>query len=313
VAAYLPNYNGNISANYLIGNGSQLTGVISTSVNTNTANIAYSVAGANVAGAVANATYAVSAGIASTVLLGSQPNITNVGTLNSLSVTGNIAGNYIFGNGALLSGLGATYSNVSVAAYLPTYTGNIAGGNISVTGNIQGGNLLTSGYVTASGQLYSSSIVTGNAGVRSNLYVSATGNITGGNILSSGQISTSGIISAGALSVTTIENIGGNITSTGNITASYFHGNGSQLTGLPATYGNANVIALLANVGSNQIVSSGTIQGGNLLTTGTLAAATATIRGASPVVSAVNRTITVSNVAPSSIQGSVGDIWYQTV
>jgi hypothetical protein len=34
------------------------------------------------------------------------------------------------------------------------------------------------------------------------------------------------------------------LTVTGNVTANYFLGNGSQLTGLPQGYGNANVIAL---------------------------------------------------------------------
>ena len=81
-------------------------------------------------------------------------------------------------------------------------------------------------------------------------FVTATGNITGGNIL------TAGVISA-----------------TGNITGSYILGNGSQLTGLPATYGNSNVNTLLAAWGSNTVSTTGTITagnvtGGNLLTNG---------------------------------------------
>ena len=73
----------NITANTGIftGNGSGLT----------------QLAGANVTGTVANATYAVSAGSATTagtVTTAAQPNITSTGTLTSLSVTGNIsAGN----------------------------------------------------------------------------------------------------------------------------------------------------------------------------------------------------------------------------
>jgi len=46
---------------------------------------------------------------------------------NTISVAGNITGNYILGNGSQLTGLSATYSNANVASYLPTYTGNIAG------------------------------------------------------------------------------------------------------------------------------------------------------------------------------------------
>jgi len=56
--------------------------------------IANSVAGANVSGVVANATHAVSADSATTagtVTTNAQPNITSVGTLTSLDVTGNIS------------------------------------------------------------------------------------------------------------------------------------------------------------------------------------------------------------------------------
>jgi hypothetical protein len=108
----------------------------------------------------------------------------------------------------------------------------------------------------------------------------------------------------------------------GNISGSYIFGNGSQLTGIIANgsnYGNSNVIVLLANVGSNQIVTSSNIQGGNLIATGQITA-TGNVSGGNllsngnvAVLSAVKRTIWVSNVAPQSGNGAVGDIWYQTV
>jgi len=117
------------------------------------AQVAFGVAGANVSGPVAIATFANTAGaantantattavIAGTVTTNAQPNITSVGTLTSLSSSGNIAGNYIFGNGSLLTGLPATYTNANVSAFLPTYTGNITAGNI-----------LTNNYLYANGQ-----------------------------------------------------------------------------------------------------------------------------------------------------------------
>jgi len=71
---------------------------------------------------------------------------------------------------------------------------------------------------------------------------SSTGNVTAGNIL------TVGVVSA-----------------TGNVTGNFFIGNGSQLTGLPATYGNANVVANLAALGSNPVSTTGNVTGGNLL------------------------------------------------
>ena len=71
-----------------------------------TAATANAVAGANVSGTVANATYATSAGSATTagtVTTNAQPNITSVGTLTNLSVSGNIivAGN-LFGSNSNL-------------------------------------------------------------------------------------------------------------------------------------------------------------------------------------------------------------------
>ena len=60
---------------------------------------------------------------------------------NGISVVGNVSSAYFVGNGSQLTGLPVTYSNANVAAYLPTYTGNLAGGNISITGNVDLGNL----------------------------------------------------------------------------------------------------------------------------------------------------------------------------
>lgn len=47
----------------------------------------------------------------------------------------------------------------------------------------------------------------------------------------------------------------GVVSATGNVTGSYILGNGSQLSGLPATYTNSNVTALLADLGGNPISS----------------------------------------------------------
>ena len=68
------------------------------------------------------------------------------------------------------------------------------------------------------------------------------------------------------------------VSTTGNVSAGYFIGNGSQLTGLAATYGNANVVANLAALGSNPVSSTGNITGGNILTGG-LVSVTGNITG----------------------------------
>jgi hypothetical protein len=57
---------------------------------------------------------------------------------------------------------------------------------------------------------------------------------------------------------------GSNVTVTGNIAGSYILGNGRQLTGLSATYGDSNVVTLLASFGSNSISTTGDITAGNI-------------------------------------------------
>jgi len=60
-------------------------------------------------------------------------------------------------------------------------------------------------------------------------------------------------------------NVVGNLSATGNITGNYILGNGSQLTGLPATYGNSNVATFLSAFGSNAISTTGNITASNFV------------------------------------------------
>jgi hypothetical protein len=96
-----------------------------------------------------------SAGTANVLLISSTGTVTS----GTASVTGNITGSYIFGNGSQLTGLPATYGNSNVATFMAAFGSNTISTTGSITsGNVTGGNVLTGGIV------------------------SATGNITGGNI-----------------------------------------------------------------------------------------------------------------------------------
>ena len=92
ITAISVSVSGNVTGSYLKGNGSTLT----------------SITGGNVTGTVANATYATTAGsatTASTVIGNAQANITSVGILSSLSVTANITGgNLTVGTGTITVG-----------------------------------------------------------------------------------------------------------------------------------------------------------------------------------------------------------------
>jgi phage gp45-like len=66
------------------------------------------------------------------VTANAQPNITSVGTLTSLSVSGNVTGNYFIGNGSQLTGIVSNYSNANVATFLANFGSNL----ITTTGTI---------------------------------------------------------------------------------------------------------------------------------------------------------------------------------
>jgi hypothetical protein len=199
---------GNVRAGYFLGNGSQLTGTI------------------------ANANYAAYAG---NVVTAAQPNITSVGTLASLTVTGNISSgnanlgnlvtaNYFTGNGSLLTSLtggnvtgtvaNATYATSAGSATTAgtvttaaqpniTSTGTLA--SLTVTANISSGNANLGNLVTAN-------FFSGAGNLLSNI---AGGNVTGqvANALVAGTVYTNAqpnITSVGTLTSVTV---------TGNVTA----------------------------------------------------------------------------------------------
>jgi hypothetical protein len=209
---------GNVNAGNFIGNGSGLT----------------SITGANVTGQVGNAL------VADTVYTAAQPNITSVGTLTSVSVTGNVnAGNVSATRGAF-----TTVAGTLETAAQPNITSVGTLSSLSVSGTVTGGNLATAGTASAGGNITGGNIATGGI-------VTATSNITGGNIV------TAGIVSAG-----------------GNITGNFFIGNGSQLTGVTAAnVGTLSSLSVTGNITSGNVSAIGNVVGANLVTAGGLFAA----------------------------------------
>ena len=119
------------------------------------ATTANAVAGANVSGQVSNAL------VAGTVYTNAQPNITSVGTLTTVTVSGNanvgniLTDNYKYANGTSISFTG-TYSNSNVSSFLAVYGSN----TISTTGNITAGNIITT--VLTAGANTTAGNITGN-------------------------------------------------------------------------------------------------------------------------------------------------------
>jgi hypothetical protein len=178
---------------------------------------------------------------------------------NTLSVVGNITGNYILGNGSGLTSLPAPTVAQDItsngAMSIMTYDGNLKYVNYATvepsTGNIAGGNISTTGVVTAN----TANITTGNiTTINSGLLRNGNSNIT---ITSNGNVSIQAAGSNVELVVTsTGANVTGTLTSTGKIgyasgstvTQTTNRGNGVTINALAGT-----IITTSASMVANQI------------------------------------------------------------
>ena len=237
----------------------------------------------------------VSAGfIQGTLTTNNQPNITTVGTLNGLTITGDLS----TGNVVVTGNIAAANMSVTGAFQATTITGNVVvppGGNLhapgdtmqimfnddgnaaavpgltfdktssllSISGNVSGGNLVSTGAMS----------VTRDATIG--------GNVTAGNLLT-GKIQTTGVITSGGSNVsiypdgnvTAVGNVtGGNLITTGAVTATSMNTNGLTAT-------NVNTTGLTA---TGAATVTGNVTGGNLTTAGTATLATLITSGTATV------------------------------
>jgi hypothetical protein len=153
------------------------------------------------------------ANLTGTLLTAAQPNITSIGTLSSLSVSGNVQG-----------------GNLRTAGLISA-TGSITGASVV-------GGIMTGSSVSVTGAVSGASVV---GGIMTGTSLSASGNVTGGNVLTGGLISATGNVQSGNLRTA------GLISATGNIQGNFILGNGSQLTGVTAgiTTGKSLAITLI--------------------------------------------------------------------
>jgi len=147
-----------------------------------------------------------------------QPNVTSVGTLTSLTVSGNASGGNLNTAGRVVATANVTGGNLTTGGQVVA-TGNITGGNLSIgaiaassltaTGNVNGANL------NATGGTFSLSInATGNvtgANINTGGQVIATGNIRGANFNTTGVLAATGNVDGGNLRT------GGIVTASGNL------------------------------------------------------------------------------------------------
>jgi hypothetical protein len=203
-------------------------------------------------------------------------------TVDGISVTGNVTANYVLGNGSALTGLPPAYANSNVAAYLPTYSGNISANNISITtgltvgANITGGNLFTNGAITAQGNILTQGKISATGNIETAGYFVGTfvGNVTGNFVVPGSNTQV-------------IFNTNGNADATGGMT---FDTNGPNLlTVLGTISSQGNVVGgnltTSGNVVGGNLNTSGNVVGGNIRTTGIITA-TGNITGGNLIASA---------------------------
>jgi hypothetical protein len=183
----------------------------------------------------------------------SQPNITSVGTLTSLAVTGNLTAGNVYANSGTIGAANLTGSLTTAAQ-----------GNITSVGTLTG--LGVNGTVTALAFTANSGLFTGDGGGLSNLSVSAGSLIVSGSsnvkveLNSNVNITVAGVANIVAVT-STGSNINGYLTVTGNVTsgnanlgnaatANYFIGN---------LYGNANTASTVTTNAQPNITSVGTL------------------------------------------------------
>lgn len=239
---------GNVHAGYFVGDATRL----------------FNIPGANIIGEIAfaassnTANTAITAVTAGTVTTAAQPAITSVGTLTSVTATGNITGGNI-----------TTTGNIQSQNVLPA-------GFMSAVGNVRGANIITSGLITATGNISTASNITG-------LNISATGTVTGGYLvgdgsqitnLPAGNYSNANVTSFLANYGSNVISTTGNITTTANVT-----GGNLKTTGLISatgdiTGGNVNAgatIVATSHTGAT-FSATGNITGGNINTGGVVTA-----------------------------------------
>ena len=285
---------GNVTGSFILGNGSQLTGLPATYANsnvaayllTNTANIAAgnisatgNVTGGNI---VTGGIISTSGNVAAAGVISATGNIVTTGLFVG-NFQGNVTGNFVIpgantqvvfntnGNADAVAGMTFDTNGPNLFTVLGTISsqGNVVAGNITTgnvvtaTGNVTGGNIRTAGLITVAGNVTGGTVNT--AGL-----VTATGNVTGGNIVTAGLITATGNIQGGNIrtagAVTATGNVsGGNVLVTtdvqagGNVSATTHTGTTVSVTG-NVTGGNlrtAGVITATGNITGNYFIGNG--------------------------------------------------------
>ena len=274
------------------------------------------ITGGNVAGTTGTFT-----DIGGSLTTAAQPNVTSLGTLTSLAVTGNVDSGNV-NTGGLVDATGNVTGGNLTTAGLVLATGNVTGGNLTTagvveaTGNVSGGNITTGAKVVAVGNIDTTSgIFNGDGFGISNI---AAANIVGLNLsgISNGTsnvniatadgnitMSVNGVADIIIVDDAQVDldkplNVNGTVTAPAfTANTGIFTGNGSGLTALTG----ANVTGEVPFAATANAVAGGNVSGqvANALVSGTVYTA------AQPNVTSVGTLTSVSVSGASNLAANV--------
>ena len=268
---------GNITAPYFIGNGSQLSGMygnvdvenylptstVIIDINSNLANTNSNVANlvtitTNTDSNVANLVTITTNTDSNVANLSNNLANTNSNVANLVTITTNTDSNVA----NLVTITTNTDSNV---ANLVTITTNTDSNVANLSNDLSNTNSNVANLVTITTNTDSNVANVSNDLANTNSNVANVSNDlanTNSNVANNASNITTlqGQVYANSNVATFLADFGSNpLSTTGNVTAGYFIGDGSQLTGLPAGYTDSNVTTLLSSLGSNTINSTANV------------------------------------------------------
>ena len=244
----------------------------------------------NFSGNASNANFANTAG---TVTASAQPNITSVGTLVSLEVSGNITANAVKTN-QLLYANGDPY----------VFTTNAAGSNTQVQFNNNNAFSASANFTfnTGTNTLSVTNITANGAGLSSLTGANVTGAVPYANVANS--VAVANVVGIGTIATTNYDGNALNV----------LHGDGTWSAD-QTTYSNSNVVSLLNAFGSNNIVTTGNIDAGKLSGNGNAISSLtgANVTGAVPYANIANSVAVanvsgIGNIATVNLDGNVSNL-----
>ena len=257
---------------------------------------------------IITATLSGAATTAGTVTTAAQPNITSVGTLSSLAVTGNATAGNVYANSGTIGASLLTGTLTTAAQPNITSVGTLSA--LTVTGNASAGNISTGGALSVTGNAN-----VGNIGATNGVFTNVSGNgsslsaITGANVTGTvPSATTAGTVTTAAQpNITSV----GTLTSlavTGNATAGNVYANSgtigaSLLTGTLTTAAQPNI----TSVGTlTSLAVTGNISAGNVSATTFTGALSGAATTAGTVTTAAQPNITsVGTLSSLSVTGNV--------